>query len=253
MLKIFTIILTLIMLASCSPAVRNASAAHTVINIQNDRRSFGTIIDDGTLYLDLHNAIAKDKEGVLKDAHLNFSTHNSKVLVTGEVAKQEHKALVNKLITEHVPQILKVINETIVAPSSSLISRANDSLITLKIQALFYSQDVFHPVHISITTENETVFLMGKVTKKEAAEAVRIIKKVSGVKKIVKVFEYLKNRPIAEIRAEEQQRLKAQRKKQFDKQLKQLKKRKATLIEQERLIQDKIDQLDGLKPGGTRF
>lgn len=253
MFKTLTIMIILTLLSACVNPVRNASAAHATLNIQGDRRTLGTILDDSTLYLNLYNAISQDKTQELTDAHINFLTYDSKVLVTGEIAQAEHKALINSLITENVPQILKIINETQVAPNSSILSRAKDSLITTAVEAWFYNQDVFHPAHVKVTTENQTVYLMGKVTKREADEAVRTAKKVSGVQKIVKVFEYLKSRPIAEIKAQEKRELEKARQIQVDEQKQQLEQQKALIREQERKLQDKIDKLTGEETSGTRF
>ncbi len=252
MLKTLSISLTLT-LGACATPVQNVSTIHAATSIQNDRRSLGTILDDGTLYLALYNAISQDKNNILKDAHLNFLTYESKVLVTGEVAKAQHKALIEHLIIEHVPQVLKIINEVQVAPASSLLSRANDSLITVKVKALFYNQEVFHPARVKVSTENKTVYLMGKVTKREAKEAVRTTKKVSGVKKIVKIFEYLKSRPISEIKAQQRRELEAKTKIEIDKQKQALERQKALIRAQELKIQQQIDQLSDTESSGTRF
>ncbi len=253
MLKTLTIMLVLALLSACGTPVRNASTIHTAISVQSDRRSIGTILDDGALYLRLYDAVSDEKAPALEGAHLNFLTYESKVLVTGEVAQQSHKTLISNLIAEHVPQILKVINEVQIAPTTSLISRAKDGLITTGVEALFYGQDVFHPAHVRVITENQTVYLMGQVTRREAREAVRTAKRVSGVQKIVKVFEYLADRPITEIKADRERELDAERQIQIDKQKQELEKQRAVVKAQERSIQNQIDQLTNSESGGTRF
>lgn len=252
MLKILIISL-IFTLSACTNPVRNASVAHTAVKVQNDRRSLGTIFDDGALYLSIYAAISTDQ--ALQNAHLNFLTYDAKVLVTGEVENKENKALIDTLIIEHVPEILKVINETRIAPVSSLLSRAKDTLTTLQVETLFYRQDVFHPAHIKVTTENKAVYLMGKVTKREADKAVKVVKKVSGIEKIVKVFEYLKSRPIAEIKAEQRRQLEAKKQLEIAQQKQALEKQKALIRAEEKKIQQQIDNLDGLKASeqGTRF
>lgn len=248
MLKIFTTILVVTLLGACATPARNISVAHAAITIQSDRRSLGTIIDDNTLYLDLYKAINQGGEA-LKDAHLNFLTYDTKVLVTGEVAKQEHQTLIDTLITDNLPQVLKIINETKVAKASSFLSRANDGLINTQIELLFYNQDVFHPAHIRVTTEDNTVYLMGRVTKREGEAAARVAKKVNGVRKIVKVFEYIKSRPIAEIKAEKKREIEAQRQTEIAEQKQALEKQKLLIKAEERKIQDQINKLDGLEEG----
>ncbi|MBE8189303.1 MAG: BON domain-containing protein [Candidatus Thioglobus sp.] len=253
MLKTLTITLILLLLGACSSPTGNVSAAHTAINLQSDRRSFGTILDDNTLYLKLYDAIYQGENTELKDAHLNFLTYESKVLITGEVAQESHKTLINNLITERVPQVVEIINETQISPTSSILSRAKDTFITTGIKALFYNQDVFHPAHVRLTTENQSVYLMGKVTKREAKEAVRIAKQVSGVKQIIKVFEYLNSRPIAEIKAQERRELEAKRQIEIDAQKQELEQQKSLIRQQERQIQEQIDKLSNSPTSGTRF
>ncbi len=249
MLKIFIIILFSLLLNACINPVIGISATATVLTTQNDRRSIGTIVDDKALYLRLINVVNED--ALLKDAHLNFLTYNGRVLVTGEVADEESKSRIEKLISDEIPQILKVVNETKIAPNSSLFSRAKDSLITIEIESVFYTQEVFHPSHIKVMTEDQTVYLMGSVTQREANKVVKIVKKVAGVEKIVKVFEYLKSKPIAEIKAEEQRKLAAEKKLKIDKQRQILEKQKALIKTQERKIQEQIDNLNAQE--GTAF
>ena len=90
-----------------------------------------------------------------------------------------------------VDNVRKIYNEIAVAGNTSLASRSNDSLITSKVKARFLTERKFQINHVKIVTENEVVYLLGVVTRQEAENAAQIASSTAGVKKVVKVFEYL--------------------------------------------------------------
>ncbi|AYQ57754.1 hypothetical protein THERMOT_857 [Bathymodiolus thermophilus thioautotrophic gill symbiont] len=184
------------------------TAISTTFLLSNDRRSSGEIIDDKGIQFVLLSWTSEDK--ILQDAHLNFLIYNKTVLVTGEVptaAALDH-------LTAQAPsqdfKIKKVINEARVAENSSLFNRIKDSAITAQIETLFLDQEVFNPIHVKITTENRTVYLMGSVTQREANFATKIVSSAQGVKRVVKLFHYLKDRPAAEIKRDKQRKIEAE-------------------------------------------
>ena len=90
-----------------------------------------------------------------------------------------------------VENVRKIYNEIAVAGNTSLASRSNDALLTSKLKARFLAERKFQINHVKIVTENEVVYLLGVVTQQEAENAAQIASSTSGVKKVVKVFEYL--------------------------------------------------------------
>ena len=130
--------------------------------------------------------------------------YNQSVLVTGEVPNQNLSSLVIQKIQQQGYRIDQTFNELTIGPNTGLLNRAKDTAITLQIEALFLDQEVFHPTHVRVMTENQTVYLMGAVTQREADKAVSIIASAKGVKKIVKYFTYIKTRPAAEIERDRQ-------------------------------------------------
>ncbi|SMM99878.1 21 kDa hemolysin precursor [uncultured Candidatus Thioglobus sp.] len=176
---------------------------------------------------------------MLENAHLNFLVHNKEVLITGEAPTI---AAYNYITTQAPLQdvkIKKIINEVYIAPNSSLLSRAKDTLITGKIDALFLGQQVFNPVHVKVTTENRTVYLMGSVTAREASKATKISSSVSGVKRIVKLFHYLKKRPAAEIAREKEKEAQKEQAAKLESQQVVIDAKKADLLRQIRALDSK--------------
>lgn len=91
-----------------------------------------------------------------------------------------------------INQVNKVTNELVIGENSSLTSRSNDAYITSKVKASFIKENKFPANYVKVVTEASTVFLLGIVTQQEADDAVEIARGVSGVEKVVKVFEYIK-------------------------------------------------------------
>tara|TARA_B100000787_G_C15965903_1_gene195208 strand:- start:50 stop:529 length:480 start_codon:yes stop_codon:yes gene_type:complete len=119
--------------------------------------------------------------------------------MTGETPTDDLKNYLEELVTTKAPKINQLINEVEVMPSSSYLSRAKDGIISVQIEALFLDQEVFHPAHVSVLTERNTVYLMGSVTKREAEHATNVASKAKNVKKVIKLFNYLLARPAEEI------------------------------------------------------
>ncbi|WP_309146177.1 BON domain-containing protein [Nitrosomonas sp. Nm84] len=122
--------------------------------------------------------------------HINVTSYNRMVLLTGEVPTDTIKADIEKLIMS-VDNVRRIFNEVAVADNTSLTSRSNDTLITSKVKGRFLAERKFQINHVKIVTENEVVYLLGVVTRQEADNAAQIASSTSGVKKVVKVFEYL--------------------------------------------------------------
>jgi osmotically-inducible protein OsmY len=214
---IFAILLAnTLLLSGCLPVIQGASTLSTAIAVANDRRTAGEVLDDRTIMFNLFTWPLTDN--ALKNAHLNFMVYDKTVLITGEVPTKKLRNYVAKQAQLQDSKIKQVFNELIVGPNNSLLNRAKDSTITLQIEALFYNQEVFHPTHIRVMTENKTVYLMGAVTKREADKAVKSAIKAKGVKKVVKFFNYLKARSIIEIEHDRKSKLNAQKKAELEKQ-----------------------------------
>ncbi len=221
-------------LTGCLPTIQGASTVSTAITVANDRRSAGEVLDDRTIAFRLFAWPSTD--ATLEDAHLNFMVYDKAVLITGEAPTSSVRSYASKQAALQDGKIKQVFNEVSVGPNSSLLSRAKDSAITIQVEALFHDQEVFHPTHVRVMTENQTVYLMGAVTKREADKAVKIASKAKGAKKVVKLFNYLKTRPAAEVERDRQRELAAQKEAELKKQQAELDAKKAKLKQELRAL-----------------
>ncbi|KAA0446042.1 MAG: BON domain-containing protein [Candidatus Thioglobus sp.] len=218
------------------------SAISTAVVVSNDRRSAGEIIDDNSIKFSLLNWGGEDKK--LENANLNFNIYNKKVLITGEVPDADTLNYINKQAPLQDFKIKDIVNEARIGKNSSLFSRAKDATITAKIKISFYDQEVFNPLHVEVTTENNAAYLMGALTQREANKAAEIASKIIGVKRVVKVIDYLKQRPATEIAREKEKQLMAQKQKELAEKRAVIEAKKAELRRQ-------IKELD--PDGGTSF
>jgi len=153
-----------------------------------DRRTTGAQVDDEGIELRAGNRIS---ERFGKSVHVNLTSYNRSVLVTGEVPDAKTRAEIDKIVAA-TTNVRSVTNDLQVAGGSSLTARASDATITGKVKARFVDSDKFNALHVKVVTEASVVYLMGIVTEAEAAAAVDIARTTSGVRKVVKVFEYCK-------------------------------------------------------------
>jgi len=153
-----------------------------------DRRTAGTLVEDEGIELRATNRVS---ERFGDRVHVNVTSYNRSVLVTGEVPDANTKAEIGKIV-QGVPSVRSLTNDLQVAGGSSLSSRASDSTITGKVKARFLDSGRFSAVHVKVITEASVVYLLGIVTESEANEAVELARTTGGVRKVVKVFEYCK-------------------------------------------------------------
>lgn len=182
-----SLFLFLPLLNGCVPMFAIGTAAGTGTYISEDRRTSGMFIEDEGIELKSARRIHQQFGEIV---HINVTSYNRMVLLTGEVPTEAIKADIEKLIMG-VDNVRKIFNEIAVAGNTSLASRSNDALITSKVKGRFLAERKFQINHVKIVTENEVVYLLGVVTRQEADNAAQIASSTSGVKKVVKVFEYL--------------------------------------------------------------
>ena len=230
-----TLLVASFILSSCSPIVQGAAAVTTVATMSNDRRSAGEILDDKTLDLNLSNIVRKDT--ILKDMHINFMVYNKAVLMVGESPSAEARDYLEKQIKKKTPKMKKLINEVAVIPNSGYLSRAQDGIITVQIEALFLDQEIFHPSHVRVMTERKTVYLMGSVTKREAEHATNLATKAKNVDKVVKLFNYLLVRPAKEIERDNKRKMEAEKRAELEA-------KKAELEAEQTALQQQINELN---------
>ncbi|PUA18126.1 BON domain-containing protein [Glaciimonas sp. PCH181] len=152
-----------------------------------DRRTLGAQTDDKTIALKGEARLP----GVVGDpSHINVTSFNRKVLLTGEVRDEAAKAAAEQE-AKSIEGVHGVVNELAIGDPSSFSQRSNDTFITSKVKAsLLDAKDVFGNA-VKVVTERGNVYLMGRATEREASRAAEIAAGVSGVQKVVKVFDYM--------------------------------------------------------------
>jgi len=174
------------LLAGCLGVV--AVGAGTAALSAADRRTTGTQIEDERIELVCSNRFS---ERFGDKAHVNATSYNRTVLLTGEVPDEKAKADAEAIVRGQ-PNVRGIVNELQVAGVSSLTSRASDTGITGKVKARFLDSNKFSPLVVKVVTEASVVYLLGIVTDEEANAAVEVARTTGGVRKVVKVFEYCK-------------------------------------------------------------
>lgn len=179
-----TLIVALPMLQGCFPAVVVGGAAVGVMSI-HDRRSTGTQTDDETTEWKARNRVPAQYG---ETAHVNFTSYNRRVLITGEVPNDEAKAII-EAETRKIEGVREVYNELGVGPIASLGSRSNDSYIDSKVKARLVDSNQISANHIKVVTERAITHLMGIVNEREAKVAVAVARTTAGVRKVVNLLE----------------------------------------------------------------
>jgi len=176
-----------LLLQACVPAL--VGGATVGAGAAHDRRTLGAIIDDENIELKAAAKIGLDAD--LKNlVHVNITSMNGIVLLTGEAATMEAR---DQILTHvrSVNGVRRINNELNIKAPSSFGSRSKDSLITSAVKSRFVVNKSLDPTRVKVVTESNVVYLMGLVTQAEGDLAAELAATIDGVERIVKVFEYL--------------------------------------------------------------
>ena len=191
MRSIFTAVLlaaSAALLQGCFPLAAVGVGATALV--LDDRRSTGLYIEDENIEW---RARAKLIEKY-KDAHINVTSYNLSVLLTGEAPTEDMKKEIGEAI-RGITNVRSVTNEITVGGNSSLASRSSDTIITTNAKARLINNGKVSPNHVKVVTESSVVYLLGIVTREESDAASGIARTTSGVSRVVKVFEYIDKAP----------------------------------------------------------
>lgn len=172
-------------LSACAPLVVGGAVVGGMMAV--DRRTTGTQIEDEGIELRAGNRI---REAMGDRAHVNVTSFNRQALLTGEVANAQDREAIERIVTG-VENVRSVVNDLAILPNTSLGQRSNDVVITGKVRASFVDAADISASAFKVVTERNIVYLMGRVTQREAGRATEIARGVSGVSKVVRVFELI--------------------------------------------------------------
>ena len=172
-------------LSGCVALVAGGAISGTLA--ATDRRTLGAQTEDRAI--EVKGSIKLNN--VVGDAgHININSFNRRALLTGEVRDEAMKAAAEREL-RGIEGVVSVINELEIAGPSSYTSRSNDALITTKVKASLVDMKDISANSYQVVTERGVVFLMGRVTQREGQIGADVARGVSGVYKVVKVFEYI--------------------------------------------------------------
>ena len=175
-------------LQGCFPVVAAGVTGGVLATM--DRRSVGTQTEDESIEWKASARVTEQLGSKADKAHINFTSYNRTVLLSGEVASNEDKAEVERIVSS-VANVQGVYNELAVGASSSFSDRSNDSFVTSKVKSRSVDTGKFNPVHVKVVTEAGTTFLLGMVTQPEADAAINVARTTAGVKRVVNLLEII--------------------------------------------------------------
>jgi osmotically-inducible protein OsmY len=172
-------------LQGCVPLVIGGAAMGAAASM--DRRTLGAQTEDKSITVKAEVLVPK----LVGDAgHVNIASYNRKVLLTGEVRDEAMKANVEREV-RGIENVVAVINELVIAGPSSYTSRSSDAIITGNVKGSLVEMNSISATSFKVVTERGTVYLMGRVTQRVGELAAKIAQSVSGVQRVVKIFEYI--------------------------------------------------------------
>jgi len=180
-------------LSGCAPlVVGGAMVGGTMVAL--DRRTTGAQLEDQTIE---SKASSRARDMLGDRGHVNVTSYNRAVLLTGEVPNESDKLALEQAV-QRVENVRSTVNELAVALPSSLSARSNDSYLTTKVKATFVDAKDLQANAFKVVTERGNVYLMGRVTEREATRATDLARTVSGVQKVVRVFEIVTEAELAD-------------------------------------------------------
>jgi osmotically-inducible protein OsmY len=161
-----------------------------------DRRTSGAQLEDQSIELKATNRIS----GIVGErGHVNVTSYNRMVLITGEVATDADKAAVEQAVGQ-IENVRSIVNELAVMAPTSIGSRSNDVVLTSKVKASLIDAKDLQANAFKVVTERGQVLLMGRVTEREANRASDVARSISGVQKVIRVFEIVTEAQLASMK-----------------------------------------------------
>lgn len=173
-------------LSGCFPLLAGGALAGGAL-VAIDRRTSGAQLEDEGIEL---RAMSRLRDSIGSRARVSATSYNRQVLLTGEVLNEQDKKLVEQVVTR-VENVTGVVNALDIINSPTLVQRSSDVLITGQVKALLIDSRDIYANAFKVVTERGTVYLMGRVTQREADRATEIVRGARGVQKVVRILEII--------------------------------------------------------------
>ncbi len=185
-----------VLMGACAPVIVGGAMLGTALSV-TDRRTTGAQLEDEGIEL---KSINRLREAVGDRGHINTTSYNRTVLITGEVATEADRVAAEQAINR-IENVRATVNELAVMGNASLTARSNDAILSSKVKASFIDAKDLQANAFKVVAERGTIYLMGRVTEREAGRATEIARGVGGVGKVVRVFEMLSETELAQLQA----------------------------------------------------
>lgn len=173
-------------LSACAPILLGSALVGGGL-VASDRRTSGTQLEDEGIEL---RSSSRLRDAMDDRAHVNITSYNRQVLITGEAPTEQDKQKIGDLISR-VENVRSVVNELGVMGNSTLTQRSSDSLVTARTKAALVDARDLYANAFKVVTERGTTYLMGRVTQREATRATEVVRSVSGVQRLVRSLEII--------------------------------------------------------------
>ena len=185
-------ITTATLLGACAPLLIGGAMVGTALSV-TDRRTSGAQLEDQAIEL---KAINRVREAAGSAANVSVTSYNRTVLLTGEVPSEAARTATEQTVAR-IENVRATVNELAVLGTTTLSARSNDAILSSKVKAAFVDAKDLHVNTFKVVAERGTIYLMGRVTEREANRATELARATSGVVKGVKVFEILSEAELA--------------------------------------------------------
>ncbi len=188
-IRLVSAVLAMVLLSGCAALFIGGTAMG--VSVAHDRRSAGTMMDDQTIELKLYDLFTR----MLPPGNrIATTSYNGVVLLTGEVMSAQARQQAEQIARDlKEPPVRLVYNELVIGPPSPMSVQSNDALLTTKVKSALFRIQIpdFDPSRVKVVTERGVVYLMGLVKPNEADASAKAASGVSGVLKVVTLFEYI--------------------------------------------------------------
>ncbi|MEW8561131.1 MAG: BON domain-containing protein [Candidatus Thiodiazotropha sp.] len=187
--SLLALCITVLILQGCAAAVVGGAAA--TATVAHDRRTTGTIVEDQSIELKAYDLMSKDPK-FKQQSSIHVTSYNMVVLLTGQAADESLRSKAEQLAA-NIDRVRRVVNEIEIGSTSTLVENSRDVALTteVKVRLAKIKLPDFDPLRVKVVTERGAVFLLGLITKKEADAVTDVVRHISGVRRVVRVFEYI--------------------------------------------------------------
>ena len=184
------LLILLILLTSSCTTILVKTTGEQGISEDPTERTTGAVIEDQSIETKIIVNM-KSQEPAFQQADFNVISHNGVVLLVGQVGSDQLKARATEISSQASTKIKRIHNELEVAGKAGLLARSNDTWIATKVRTLMFANSKVPSSQVKVIAENGSIYLMGLISQADGDYAANLARNVSGVTRVVKVFEYI--------------------------------------------------------------